>query len=268
MLHKVARKRYRSVFGREPDPGSETFTGKIYRRKVSDRNPLYPEFADKVKVKQRVEKLLGPGWVIPTLWSGDDLDELDLTALPLPFVVKANHGSGWNVFVRSEAELDPPAIRRQCARWLGRKYGEEYGEWLYRSIKPQILVEPFINDLASLPHDYKIFVFGGKAHYVQVDTDREWADKHGRTFYDRDWAKQPFALGREKPVSWDIPRPQSLEAMLAAAEKLASPFSFARVDFYEIKGRPLFGEVTFYPGSGLSHFDPESWDLVFGRLWP
>ena len=32
------------------------------------------------------------------------------------------------------------------------------------------------------------------------------------------------------------------------AGKLSSPFPFVRVDFYEIDGKPVFGEMTFTPG--------------------
>jgi len=55
--------------------------------------------------------------------------------------------------------------------------------------------------------------------------------------------------------------------MLAAAERMARTFDFARVDFYEIDGFPKFGEVTFYPGSGLDRFDPQELDLEIGALW-
>jgi len=39
------------------------------------------------------------------------------------------------------------------------------------------------------------------------------------------------------------------------------------VDFYEVDGRPLFGEMTFYPGSGLEPFDPPELDLAMGEYW-
>ena len=63
------------------------------------------------------------------------------------------------------------------------------------------------------------------------------------------------------------PAPINLESMLASAEEIARPFDFARVDFYEIDGKPKFGEITFYPGSGLDPFDPPELDAEFGALW-
>ena len=56
--------------------------------------------------------------------------------------------------------------------------------------------------------------------------------------------------------------PASLVRLLAAAETLAARFDFVRVDFYEIGGRPLFGEMTFYPGSGVDRFNPVALDSM------
>ena len=55
--------------------------------------------------------------------------------------------------------------------------------------------------------------------------------------------------------------------MLSAAEEMARGFDFARVDFYQPEDQPLFGEVTFYPGSGLHPIDPPELDAKWGRLW-
>ena len=55
--------------------------------------------------------------------------------------------------------------------------------------------------------------------------------------------------------------------MIASAETLAAGFDFVRVDLYEIDGRPLFGEMTFYPGSGLDRFAPVTLDDRMGRDW-
>lgn len=37
------------------------------------------------------------------------------------------------------------------------------------------------------------------------------------------------------------------------------------VDFYEIEGRPYFGELTLFPGCGYEEFIPESWDYTLGN---
>ena len=61
--------------------------------------------------------------------------------------------------------------------------------------------------------------------------------------------------------------PVSLKEMVQAAERLADGFCFVRADFYEIEGRPRFGELTFYPGSGLERVEPPRLDLLMGLMW-
>ena len=38
-----------------------------------------------------------------------------------------------------------------------------------------------------------------------------------------------------------------------------------RTDFYEVDGKLYFGEITFYPASGLEKFAPEKWDNILGE---
>ena len=56
--------------------------------------------------------------------------------------------------------------------------------------------------------------------------------------------------------------------MITVAEKLASDFPFVRVDLYNINGRIVFGELTFYPWSGYVKFEPDEFDFSLGRLFP
>jgi hypothetical protein len=261
-----ALKTFRRDFLREPitDWYRATFSDKICLRKIRDRNPLLPLLADKVNVKGYVAQRLGIEFVTPTIWSGRSLTPAILATIRRPFVIKASHGSSWNIFVRSDSDCDFDAIKKKCDLWSSKRYGLVLGEWLYSKIEPQILVEPFISNDGSLPLDYKIFVFNGVAKYVQVDTDRE--TEHKRCFYDTHWNKQEFGLKFPMDERALNP-PVSLREMLAAAESLCEGIDFARVDFYEINSKPVFGEMTFYPGSGGEKFFPPCWDLEFGRLW-
>ena len=54
--------------------------------------------------------------------------------------------------------------------------------------------------------------------------------------------------------------------MIQIAEKLAQNIPFVRVDFYEINDKLYFGELTFFPGAGLTKFEPEEFDQKFGDL--
>ena len=52
--------------------------------------------------------------------------------------------------------------------------------------------------------------------------------------------------------------------MIELAEKLSDGMPFVRIDFYENDNKILFGEMTFYPGSGMEEFTPEEWDYTLG----
>jgi hypothetical protein len=224
-----ARAYYRGQFGRNPRfffP--KTFNEKVCRRKILDRDPRMPVRTDKVFVKKFVEDKLGSEWVIPTLWHGPILPPLKQRNWPVPFVLKANHGSGMNMFVRSLDDLDWPKIEHICRQWMGIVYGEDRSEWAYFK---QLLVEPFIGECLTLPVDYKFLVFRGTAEFVQVDIGRE--HNHTRVIFDREWHKMPFTTTFPMETA-NFERPASLSQMIDAAEKLSDGMSFVRVDLYEI----------------------------------
>src|SRR5690606_31061962 len=58
----------------------------------------------------------------------------------------------------------------------------------------------------------------------------------------------------------------NLNEIIEFVETLTFNLDFVRVDIYIIKNRPLFGELTHYPGSGHSPMD-YNLDLSLGRLW-
>ena len=241
-----------------------TFSEKIQARKLYDSDPRFATHADKVLAKEIVAAKLGPEWVTPTLWHGKELPPVSARTWSKPYVMKANHGSGWNIFVRSKTDEDWDAIESTTKQWMSSRYEPLFREPGYSAIVPQLFVEPFIGELDELPTDYKFFVFDGRAEYVTAHIERATALRVA--VYDRKWERQPVRYGYPGP-NHSPTKPISFDQMLKGAEALGEGFSFVRVDFYEIKGHPLFGEMTFSPGSGLWTFDPIEWDYRFGEFW-
>ncbi len=233
------------------------FTELIQRRKLLDRDPRLPQLIDKLAVKRVVTDLLGTQWVTPTSWSGEILP--DLPPCAVPFVVKSRHGCNQLRIVR-DATQDWNAVRRAAAMWMRRPYGAWLDEWGYRDVPRGLLIEPFVGDGPALPIDYKLYVFHGRVEAIQVHVDRE--TRHRWVLFDRDWQ----GLSTDADL-FDSPPPSSLPLMIEGAEVLGSAFDFVRVDFYEVGAVPRFGEMTFYPGSGLDPFDPPELDAVLGRHW-
>ena len=61
-------------------------------------------------------------------------------------------------------------------------------------------------------------------------------------------------------------QPKNLSEMLTLAKILSKDIPFIRTDFYNINEKVFFGELTFYPASGMSHFEPDAWDNQFGKI--
>src|SRR3546814_9883267 len=83
----------------------KNFNEKVQYRKIHDNNDLFAIYSDKVLVKDFVAQRIGKVHVIPTLWCGKQLPPIRDRNWPKPFVIKANHGSGSNIFV---TEKDTP----------------------------------------------------------------------------------------------------------------------------------------------------------------
>lgn len=121
-----------------------------------------------------------------------------------------------------------------------------------------------INTAADLC-DYKFFCFGGRMEYFKIDFNRQ--TNHGANYYDRqghlqEWGETAYPLDLTK----NLRLPSRLEDMIALAEKLSFGIPFLRVDFYETAGAVYFGELTFYPGSGMGTFTDPNADLILGEL--
>lgn len=233
------------------------FTEWVQHRKLYDRDPRLPVLADKCSVKAWVASKLGSSWVIPTLWHGAVLPSDPLW--PKPFVIKSRHGCNQTRFV-FENTANWLSIRRDSARWMKSRYGGWLSEWLYGDIPRGLLVEPFIGESTTLPIDYKFYVFGGRVEYVQVHLGR--GSRHRWIVLDRAWRRVSAASEDADPV-----RPPAFTQMVAGAETLGQGFTFVRVDLYDGVIGPLFGEMTFYPGSGLDRFNPISLDGRMGCDW-
>lgn len=114
-------------------------------------------------------------------------------------------------------------------------------------------------------NDYKFFCFGGQCKFFKVDFGR--FVEHHANYYSPDGKLLPFGeKGLEPDPNHELNLPSNLKDMIAIAEKLSAGFRFLRVDLYNVSGKIFFGELTFYPASGLGPFVPEEWDEKIGMM--
>ncbi len=238
----------------------ETFNEKIAWRKLYQRNPMFPIFSDKIAVKEVVAELIGKQHIIETLWVGDTPEGIPFDKLEPPYVIKVNHSSGGNIFVRTKQDLNKDRIFQSMREQLHCDWGHRYREWGYSDIPRRVLVERMI----EMPgddtlHDYKFYLYHGRVHLIELHVDR--FKSHTVNTYDRDWGILPIDSGYPNTPR-PFAKPLNLEQMVKIAEKIGGQFDFARVDLYYPPQGILFGEVTFYPGAGHEVYGDE-----FGKPW-
>lgn len=246
----------------------KTFSEKIQWLKLHDRKSEYTNMVDKIKVKDYVAKLVGDEYIVPTLKTYYHVDEIKIEQLPNQFVIKWNHDSGSIVICRDKSVFDWEKEKQKLYSGEKRK-GYWYGrEWPYKNVKPMLLAEKFLEIADSKDlRDYKFFCFHGVPKFCQVISDRNTDEKID--FYDMEWNCLTGLVGLS-PTAHNseelIPCPFSLEQMKDIARKLSKGIPFVRIDFYEVNGRPYFGEITFYPASGFGKFRPDEWNLRMGEM--
>lgn len=243
----------------------KTFNEKLQWIKLYDRNPQMPYCCDKYEVRSFVEKQ-GCGEILNHLiWQGNAPEDIPFDILPEKFVIKVTHGSTFNVICTDKSKLNKEETVRNLKKWLKVKFLPCYGEWFYGKVKPRIIVEDFIESADDKQlRDYKVFCFNGVPKLIRVDMDR--FTQHKADIFDVEWNHIPKA-GMGFPLSGRvIERPVCLEKMLKYAEILSKPFHHARVDFYIVGSRIIFGEITFTNGAGFDRFSSYDFDLQMGQM--
>jgi len=262
----IVVRNYRRAHGAVPNLiAPRTFNEKVVHRILFDRRPLLTQMQDKVAVRSYVESRLGSS-ILPKLYHLTNRPEtIPFEKLPEKFVVKPTHGSGWVQIVFNTPALDRNAIIEISSGWLKRSWYKEVREWPYKDIEPRVMVQEFVDDgSGTTPNDYKVFVFGGQAEMIQVDTTR-FTD-HRRRLFTPLWQKLDVLLQYDD-ICGDVPQPPHLGEMIVAAETLGKDLDFIRVDFYDTAAGLYFGEITTIPEGGLGRFDPEAFDRYLGGRW-
>lgn len=259
---KYIKNRWAKVFGEELNlDNPKTYNEKLQWAKVFANNKLAKQCADKIEVLEYVKQKAGEKYINELIATYPNTKNIDFSKLPNRFVLKATHDSGSVLIVKDKTKIDFEKLK-EIERNLNINFGHLSKEWVYDDIKPQIIIEKFLEseDAKSLK-DYKIFCFNGETKIIQVDLDR--FEGHKRNFYDTSWNRLDLEI--EYPnVDYDVKKPELLEEMLEVTRKLAEPFNHVRVDWYIHQNRLIFGEMTFFHGSGFEKFNSQEWEEKMG----
>ena len=257
---------YKIKSGRLPNIDNPIlFSEKMQWIKLNYQDDLMSICADKFKVREWIEKKGYSDILCELLAVYTSANDINLDKLPDKFILKASHGSGWNLIVNEKNKVNWILWRQIIKIWLSGNIFWAGREWVYKNIKPRIVCESFLEDGSGALMDYKFHCFNGKSKFVQVNLGR--GDKnHVQNFYDLDWNMQEFGKELSPSPNIKISPPNQLKRMIRIAEDLSSDFLYARVDFYEVNNKIIFGEITFFPAGGYPDFKPENYDKVWGEL--
>lgn len=261
--------RFKSTYGRKLDLNNP----KLYNEKGMwlklnnyNSNPVVEKCADKYRVREYI-KQQGCAEILNDLIAVyDSVDQIEWDKLPDSFVMKWNFGCGYNLICSDKSKLDIADAKKKLKKWGKKKYHLHFSEMQYKNAPKKLIVEKYLKPESGLqPEDYKFFCFNGKAEYVMVCTGRETGNTMFAIF-DREWNFMRINESSQKaPADFTLPKPQGMAEMFEYADKLSKPFPFVRVDFYNIDGKTIFGEMTFTPAGFLDNHYTEYGEKLLGE---
>ena len=243
-------------------------TEKLQWLKLNVRKDEYTIMVDKCDAKNYAAKIIGNQYIIPTLGVWNNFDEITFDQLPNQFVLKCTHDSGGLVIVKDKAKLDIDSARHKIETSLKRNFYWHGREWPYKNVRPRIIAEEYIFDAdnVSKPIDnYKFFCSKGNCFAFYVAIGGGHNSGMSLTYFDREKNRLPVSHYTFSPAKDEIVLPVEIDEMIELAELLSSDLYFGRIDFYCVNGRIYFGEITFFPDSGLLKYTPEEYDDIWGN---
>lgn len=243
----------------------QTFNEKIQWMKIHayPRMPLVVKCADKYAVRFYLKEKCLENSCVPILGAWNNAKDIKWEKLPQKFVLKCNHGCAYNILVPDKNQLDKKRVVKQLNKWIKEDFGAFNIERHYSQIKPRMIIcEEFLGDCIS---DYKFFCFNGEPKFIYVSSNLIHDREAQIGFFYLNGQKMPLV---RKDYS-DIPSvtlPDFFNEMLEEAKILCKDFPFVRVDFFIANGRYYFAELTFTPSGGMMPFDPEHFDLDWGKM--
>jgi hypothetical protein len=269
--YPVLRRRFRRRHGYSLDLRSPTsFSEKVQWRKLNDRNPLFPILSDKLRVREFISDRLGArgaARVLPKLYatSTGDVNQIASTEIPPVFAFKANHASGFNIFVRANDRVDWDAIGLQATEWMRRSHGLKNHEWAYQEIPRCVLIEELVvTEEGCLPDDVKFYMFDGNCGFIHHISSL--IEERSECIHNPDWSYRNVQRGGGS-MRGPLPPPRSFELMCEIAQKLSRGIDAVRVDFLVAGARFVLNELTVYPSNGMTAFNPTAFDFEIGELW-
>lgn len=242
----------------------QTFNEKLQWLKLYyfPQNKLAVQCADKYAVRNHIEEKGYGNLLVPLVGNWKEAKEINWDKLPEKFVLKCNHGCAYNLVCSDKALLDKKATVKQLNEWMKEDFGAFNIELHYSAIKQHMITcEEYLGENIT---DYKFFCFNGIPKYIYVSNDLIHDRQAQIGFFYLDGSKMPLTRDDYTDIP-SVELPSFFDEMKTMAEDLSKDFPFVRVDFFLANDTYYFAELTFTPGACMMPFNPEKYDLEWGK---
>ena len=244
----------------------KTLNEKIQWLKLNDSTKLKTKLADKYLVRKWIKNKIGEKYLIPLLGCWKNFDDINFDKLPNKFVLKCNHGSGYNIIVTDKSKLNIAEAREKINKWMSENYALIGFEWHYSGIPRKIIAEEYVEpSLSSI--EIQALCFNGQVKLISYETIKDVKILR-RCLFDKNWQPVNFKMSPNHYNSFTtIPKkPHCYQEFIDISEKLAKNFYHVRIDFIICNEKLLFREMTFTHGNGLSTYEPIDATYILGDM--
>ena len=221
--------------------------------KIYDRNPIKQDWTDKITA---LELLRNDGLselrIEPVFTDRNYLTEHNYywhLSNNTNYILRCNHGSGWNMKFRKEDSFNPEYLIRKSHEWCNLNYAYISGyEWQYECIKPGIVIQPDLGELLN----WEFWCENGEIVNVCRAKKLKKNIMQYLSWYNKDGNPPEWYIGT-KPLNFKVMSQKEreiLNRMIPYVEHLCKGFKFVRVDLYSINNEVKFSEMTFTPCAG------------------
>lgn len=216
--------------------------------------------ADKYLVRDYVKNMGKEDLLNDIYFVCNNADEIKWDTLPPKFVLKCNHGCGYNIICTDKAKINEKDVKNTLDKWMNEDFGEFNAEPHYDSIPKRIICEKYLEGNII---NHNIYVINGKATFLSIAGGLGDGIGEHLTYYNTDGSLASFKnrnYPTKKQKLTDL-----LPEMINTAEYLAKGFPMVRVDLFDFDGKIILSELTFTPGGALIPFDSYNADLMLGE---
>lgn len=257
---------YFGLFGKWIDfDNPKTFNEKLQWLKLYNRKKIYTTMVDKEAAKKHVSDIIGEKYIIPTIGVWQKFEDIDFSKLPNQFVLKTTHDSGGVCICRDKSSFDIEKARKKINASLKHDFYRVGREWPYKNVKHRIIAEEYIGSKSQNGiDDYKVHCFSGVPKVILVCKDRFSDLGMTEDFFTASWEHIDVKRPTHNNAAMEPQYIAEVDEMLKLASALSADIPFLRTDFYIVRNKIYFGELTFFPASGFEKFKPETFDFEMG----